>query len=68
MRLYSIWFSETDTYKMFFQAKNLEEAQKLINKIRSGEINTTDLPEMEKVGKSFEEDYVMESLEELGCI
>lgn len=66
MKTYSIWFSEIDTYKMFFQAENLEEAQKLINKVSSGEIDTTDLPEMEKVGKKYEEEFAENTLEELG--
>jgi len=66
MKTYSIWFSETDTYKMFFQAESLEEAEKLIYKVRSGELDTTDLPKMEKVGKNYEEEFATETLEELG--
>lgn len=66
MKNYVVWIDETDTYKMFFQAENIEQAKELLAKVVSGEIDTTDLPEMDKVGKNYELGVAMETLQELG--
>jgi len=66
MKTYVVWFSETETYKMYFQAENIEQAKDLLNKVQDGEIDTMDLPEVDKKSKDYEVQISMETLQELG--
>ena len=66
MKTYVVWFSETETYKMYFQAENLEHAKDLLDKVNAGDIDTMDLPEVDKNSKDYEIVLSMETLEEIG--
>jgi len=66
MKVYTVWFSETDTYKMSFQAESLEQAKDLLDKVDAGEIDSMDLPQVDKVAKNYELEFALETLQEIG--
>jgi len=64
MPKYNFGMSETDIYRAYFQAENIDEARALLTKVMTGEIDTTDLPEFEKFGRDYEYEIAIETLEE----
>lgn len=48
MATYEFWYSETLTYKARFTAENLEQAQDLLDRADSGDIDLDELPEFSK--------------------
>jgi hypothetical protein len=64
MKHYSVWYSETDVYKAYFQAENLEEAKKIIESVRNGETNFSELLGAETVSKEYEIEIDLDTLDE----
>lgn len=64
MRSYSVWYSETDTYKAYFEAENLEEAKKIIESVRTGETNFSELLNAETSSKEYEIEIYLDTLQE----
>jgi hypothetical protein len=64
MKEYTFWYSEEYVYKAGFKAKNLEEAQKLLEHVFEGENSIEDLPGYWNKDKGYECDYSPETLEE----
>jgi hypothetical protein len=46
MPTFEFWYDETYTYKATFDAENLEEAEKLYESVREGEIAPEDIPDV----------------------
>lgn len=65
MKTYSFWYSETDTFKGYFQAEDKAKARALLLRIENGELDTTDLPEWESKSKNYDVELDIDSLEEL---
>ena len=65
MKTYSFWYSETDTFKGYFQAEDKAKARALLLRIQDGELATIDLPEWESKSKNFDFELDIDTLEEL---
>ena len=63
MPSYEFWYDETYTYKAYFEADNLEEAEKLYESAREGEIAPTDIPNVFVKDKNYT--LEMDNLEEI---
>ena len=63
MKKFTVWKSETDIYKLWFEADNLEHAKELIAKYNSGELET--LPNQQDSLKSVEMEIDTFTLEEI---
>ena len=46
MAIYEFWYDETYTYKATFTADNDEEAERLFESVREGEISPDDIPDV----------------------
>ena len=51
---YSVWYSDTYTYKGYFTADNKEQALELLNKVEMGEILMEQLPKFAFKDKGYE--------------
>jgi len=56
MKTYTFMYSETDTYRGYFEAESIEEAKKLLEQVEEGVWSISDLPKFGANGK----DYVYE--------
>lgn len=66
MKHYTVWYSQTDTYKIGFDAESLEDAQaKLEAVFEEFEYDMEELPNYWSKLKSVESDYSPETLEEV---
>ncbi len=65
MAKYTVWYSETYTYKAWFEADSMEHAQELLGQVRDSEIEVEELPEFGNKDKNYELDVAVESLEEV---
>lgn len=65
MPTYEFWYDETTTYKAWFDAENLEEAEKLLDRVQDGEMNIDDLPEFGNKDKGYEVALEHSTLEEI---
>ena len=63
MTQFSFWYSETSTFKGYFEADSLEEAKKLLEQINDGEISLDDLPSFENKSKEFGLEAELDTLE-----
>jgi SepF-like predicted cell division protein (DUF552 family) len=54
MPSYEFWYDETNTFKAWFEADNLEQAKELVSKVQDGELDITDLPEFQNKDKNYE--------------
>lgn len=61
---YSVWYSDTYTYKGYFTADNKEHALELLNKVEMGEIQMDELPEFAFKDKNYELEIAPGTLEE----
>ena len=64
MATYSIWYTEAETYKGYFEAENAEAAKKLLHDLEDGFINFDDLPDWYSKGKDYSLNIAHETLEE----
>jgi hypothetical protein len=64
MPKYNFVMSETDTYRAYFEAENIDQAKELLVKVNTCEIDTTDLPKFEKFGRDYEQEIAIDTLEE----
>lgn len=51
MKEYTIWYSETQTFKGYFKANNKEEAIAKLTQLRDGEIDFDDIRDWFEKGK-----------------
>ncbi len=65
MARYTVWYSETYTYKAWFEADSKEHAQELLEQVRDSEIEVEELPEFGNKDKNYELDVAVETLEEV---
>lgn len=65
MPTYELWYSESYTYKAWFDADNKEEAIKLLEKVQNGDLIIDDLPEFGRKDKGYELDIEPSEVEEL---
>jgi len=65
MKDFVFWRTETDVYKTYFKAESLEQAEKQLNRVRNGEIDVSDLLSFDSVGKDFEQEIAIDTLEEI---
>lgn len=65
MARYTVWYSETYTYKAWFEADSKEHAQELLEQVRDSEIDVEELPEFGNKDKNYELDVAVETLEEV---
>ena len=64
MGKYAVWCDQTDTYKLWFEAKDLATAKYLLQQINTGEIGVEELPEQFSKLKGVEIQVAIETLEE----
>jgi hypothetical protein len=64
MPTFEFWYDETYTYKAWFDAENLEEAKKLLDKVTDGEINIDQLPEFGNKDKGYKVSFEHATIEE----
>lgn len=62
MPTYEFWYSETDTFKAWFDAKNIRQAEKLLKEVFEGDKVFGDLPNFDNNSKDYDADYAPESL------
>lgn len=62
MPTYEFWYSETDTYKAWFDAKNSRQAEKLLREVFDGDKVLGDLPNFDNNSKDYDADYSPETL------
>jgi len=62
MPTYEFWYSETDTFKAWFDARNIKQAEKLLKEVFEGNKSVGDLPNFENNSKNYESDYSPETL------
>ena len=62
MKQYTAWMSQTDTYKVYFKANNLEHAKELLGKVNEGDISFEELPEHFDKLKSVEVEFALDTL------
>jgi putative SOS response-associated peptidase YedK len=65
MPTYEFWYSEEYAYKAWFEAKDEEEAQKLLDRVQEGKLELEELPNFGNKSKTY--DIVVEhsTLEEI---
>jgi hypothetical protein len=61
---YSVWYSDTYTYKGYFTADSREQALELLNKVEMGQIVMDELPEFVFKDKGYEIEVDPGTLEE----
>lgn len=63
---FTFWYSETYTYKAWFEAESIEEARELLDQVWNSDLDMEeDLPKFGNKDKNFELDIDMVSLEEV---
>lgn len=65
MARYSFAMYERSILRVSFTADNLEHAKKLLQQMISGDLDDTDLPDMDKCEKDYSRDYHPETLKEI---
>lgn len=56
MPTFEIWYSETYTYKAWFQAEDKDKAIEMLEKVREGDAGLEELPDFGKKDKNYELD------------
>jgi hypothetical protein len=51
---YSFWYSEVDTFKGYFNAENIEQADEMLKLLNNGDIGLEDLSNFTRVSKDYE--------------
>jgi hypothetical protein len=65
MGKYAVWYDQTDTHKLWFEAKDLATAKYLLQQVNTGEIGIEELPEQGSKLKGVEMQVAIETLEEV---
>ena len=65
MATFTVWFSQTDTSKAWFEAENKEQALALLEKLNSGEIDHTQLDNLSIKLKEVELEFDPFTLEQI---
>jgi hypothetical protein len=66
MKRYSVWMDVTETWKVYFEAQDLEQAKQILRDLETGEVDTEDVPEYFEKNKGIEKHYALDTLEEEG--
>jgi hypothetical protein len=64
-KLYSFWYTESDTFKGYFRAEDKAQARALLLRIQNGELDTTDLADWDSKSKDYALELDIDTLEEL---
>lgn len=65
MATFEIWYSETYTYKAWFNADDKEAALAMLEQVRDGEADLEELPNFGNKDKGYELELDIASVEEL---
>jgi hypothetical protein len=65
MPTFTVWFSQTDTSKAWFEAESKEQALALLEKLNSGEIDHTQLANLSIKLKEVELEFDPFTLEQI---
>lgn len=65
MATFTFWYSETYTYKTWFEADNEEHARELLRQVEDGELSVEELPQEGSKDKGYEMEIAYETLEEI---
>jgi hypothetical protein len=65
MARFQVWYTEETTYKAYFEADSLEQAEELLEQVQRGETFTEELPEFHSKIKESGLYVGMDTLEEL---
>ena len=65
MATYAIWYSEVETFKGYFEAETEKEARELMEKVRDGIIDYTDIEGWESRAKDYSLDVGLDTLKQL---
>jgi hypothetical protein len=65
MKEFSFWYSETYTFKGWFQAESEEQARTFLARVEDGEWELEELLEFQKRGKGYELELDEGSLEDV---
>lgn len=57
MKKFNVSYVEESSGNIWFEAETMEEAQALVDKLRSGVINADELPNFGKKERSYETDF-----------
>ena len=63
MPTYEFWYDETNTYKAWITASNLEEAKELLDLAQEGTTSLQDLPGFQNRSKAYE--LLIDTVEEM---
>lgn len=66
MKRYTVWMDVTETWKVYFEANDLEHAKQLLQQLNTYEIDVDDVPEYFEKNKGIEKQYALDTLEEHG--
>ena len=64
MKRYTVWMDVTETWKIWFDAENMDEALKIIKDLEHGDIESDDIEGYGDVNKGIESTYALDTLEE----
>lgn len=65
-KTFTFWYSETYTYKAWFEAESIEEARELLDQVWNSDLGMEgDLPKFGNKDKNFELEIATETLEEV---
>jgi hypothetical protein len=65
MKEYSFWYSETYTFKGWFEAESLEQARELLDQVQLAEVDLTDLVGFGFKDKAFDLEVDLSSVEDV---
>lgn len=63
MKEFTVWMSQTDTYKIFFEAETIQQAKELLEKVNEGEISFEELPNVTDKLKNVEIEVAIDTLD-----
>jgi len=65
MKRYTVWMDVTETFKVYFEAKDLEDAKRIVQELNTSDLDVDDVHEYFKKNKGIEKEYAVDTLEEL---
>ena len=64
MKRYTVWMNVEETWKIWFDAENMDEAKTIVAKLQDGDIDPDDIEGYGDVNKGIDTLYDVNSLEE----
>ena len=65
MATFSIWYNQTDTYKVWFEAESKDAAQALLDEVFFEGMSLEELPNFRQKLKMVESEHAPDTLEEV---